>query len=275
MSSFDPSIFKADGLLAANRALDLGGIDAVGFDLDHTLALYDDDAVNALAMAEAQDLLVAERGYRSGEVVVAPHVHDVAVARALAIDLATAHVVKLDAGRRVHVARRGGTWVADAAIVRAHPHPAPDDRERVHPLSSRFDVPTMWLFDAVTRGCEPHRTLDPAAVCRDVREMLDWSHTRGDLKTHLRRELARFVSPVEGVIARLHAWRDAGKRLFVVTNSDTSFAIAVLDLVIGSSWRSMFSVVATSSAKPRFFDGARKGEKPPGADGVVIEGASA
>jgi 5'-nucleotidase len=243
----------------ANRALDLGAIDAVGFDLDHTLALYDDDAVNALAMSEAQELLVARRGYRQSDVAVAPHPGDADAARALVIDLAHAHVVKLDAHRRVRVARRAGIWLANDEIDRVHSHRVPEHDGAVHALSSPFDVPTLWLFEAVTRGHTSGNAnlaagFDPARACRDAREMLDWSHTRGELKRHLVRDLARFVSPVEGAAARLAEWQRAGKRLFVVTNSELAYATAVLDLVIGPQWRTLFAVVSTSSAKPRFFD---------------------
>jgi hypothetical protein len=96
--------------------------------------------------------------------------------------------------------------------------------------------------------------MDTARVCRDVREMLDFSHTQGDLKRHLVRDLARFVSPVVGAVSRLRDWRRAGKRLFVVTNSELTYASVVLDLVVGPDWRSLFAVVATSAAKPAFFD---------------------
>jgi FMN phosphatase YigB (HAD superfamily) len=115
----------------------------------------------------------------------------------------------------------------------------------------------LWLFEAVTGALATTPTgipVDPVRVCLDVREMLDVSHTRGDLKQHLVRDLARFVSPVAGAVARLREWRRAGKRLFVVTNSDRAYASAVLDLVVGPDWGRLFAVVATSSAKPAFFE---------------------
>ena len=275
----------APALWAANRPLDLGAIDAVGFDLDHTLALYDDRAVNALAMAEAQDLLVARRGYREGDVAVSPHAGDAYAARALALDLAHAHVVKLDAHGRVRVARHAGVWIAKEDLDRVHPHRVSEHDDGVHPLSSPFDVPTLWLFEALTRGYTSDSGalaagFGPARACRDAREMLDWSHTRGELKRHLVRDLARFVAPVEGVAAYLAEWKSAGKRLFVVTNSELAYATAVLDHVIGPEWRMLFVAVSTSSAKPRFFDrssSARGGQHATPAHGgaAVLEGAHA
>jgi HAD superfamily 5'-nucleotidase-like hydrolase len=260
----------------ANRPLDLAQIDAVGFDLDHTLALYDDHAVNALAMAEAQELLVAHRGYRPGDVAVNPQRGDFEAARALALDLASAHVVKLDGDRRVRVARRGGVW----ADRWAHREALPEARNRVHPLSSPFDVPTMWLFEALTRAhADSGNTADFDCVraCLDARQMLDRSHTVGELKSHLARDLARYVSAVEGAAARLDHWRRAGKTLFVVTNSELDYAMRVLDFTMGAQWRSLFAVVSTSSAKPRFFEpsGSDTRTRHGARDAAVLEGAHA
>ncbi len=264
--------------LIVNRAVDLREIDAVGFDLDHTLALYDDDAVNAIAMAEAQGLLVSQRGYRPDDVAAAHDPHDAAGARALALDLASAHVVKLDAGRRVRIARRGRVWLEHEQVVRAHPQPIGEHDTGIHPLSSRFDVPTLWLFEGIAAargfdGATRRHDFDPARACRDARQTLDWSHTRGELKQRLVADLNRFVSGIPGVPERLLEWRRAGKRLFIVTNSEPAFASAVLEIAVGSGWRDLFAVVSMSSAKPRFFD--RSAPTTTAVSGPLFEGAHA
>jgi FMN phosphatase YigB (HAD superfamily) len=107
--------------------------------------------------------------------------------------------------------------------------------------------------------------------------MLDRSHTVGELKSHLARDLARYVSAVEGAAARLDHWRRAGKTLFVVTNSELDYAMRVLDFTMGAQWRSLFAVVSTSSAKPRFFEpsGSSTRTRHGARDAAVLEGAHA
>jgi FMN phosphatase YigB (HAD superfamily) len=138
----------------------------------------------------------------------------------------------------------------------------------------------MWLFEALTRAHAQSGitdAFDGARACLDARQMLDRSHTAGELKSQLARDLARYVMPVEGTPARLEHWRRSGKTLFVVTNSELDYATHVLDLVVGPQWRSLFAVVSSSSSKPRFFDRAasplpvRQG----GRDAAVLEGAHA
>jgi FMN phosphatase YigB (HAD superfamily) len=107
--------------------------------------------------------------------------------------------------------------------------------------------------------------------------MLDESHTRGELKRHVSRELDRFVSPAGAVREALRAWIDAGKRLFVVTNSDRAFATTVLDAIIGPSWPELFAVVVVNAGKPGFFSHEDAGETVSGArdHGLVLERSSA
>jgi HAD superfamily 5'-nucleotidase-like hydrolase len=267
--------FSAHSLFV-NRPVDFDRIRAVGFDLDHTLALYDDAAVNALAMAEAQRLLVDQRGYHDSDVAVAPRAGDAASARALALDLTQSHVVKLDADRRVRVARRAGVWLASDEIARAHADPVSEHNDAVHFLSSPFDVPTLWLFEAITRA-RGEAGINPLRACRDARQMLDYSHTRGELKRHLLGDLTRFVAPVAGVRERLLAWLRAGKTLFVVTNSESAYAMEVLDVVVGPQWSDIFDIVAASSSKPAFFQpgSTRASRSTTVGRSQVVEGADA
>ncbi len=102
-------LYSHEPRVRVNRPVDPSTIRAVGFDLDHTLAVYDDDRVNALAAAETLSSLVERHGYPEG-------LRDITydgrhTARGLQLDLAHATTVKLDRRCRVLRARRAGDWL--------------------------------------------------------------------------------------------------------------------------------------------------------------------
>jgi HAD superfamily 5'-nucleotidase-like hydrolase len=233
------------------RRLDLSAIDAVGFDLDHTLALYDDQAVNLLAAQETIGHLEG-RGYPRPALQLECLPPE--AVRGLSMDLRHGNIVKIGADGRVRVARRGAQWLSEETIAARYGHHDPADDAATWHVHSPFDAPTLWFFSAL--GPDIHDAHDAAVVARllkDIRASLDMSHTRGELKAHLARDLARFVSPAGAFLHGLEQWKRAGKKLFVVTNSDRSFATRVLDHVVGDHWGELFDMVSTDAAKPRFF----------------------
>jgi HAD superfamily 5'-nucleotidase-like hydrolase len=253
------------------QPLDLAAIDAVGFDLDHTLALYDDAAVNTLAAGAARRLLVERHRYPDWLIDDALPMHVPPAARALAADLRAGTIVKLNAARRVVRARHGGQWLGREIIDRHYPNAIPDDREWTYPIGAPFELPVIWLLEEIEARLPIDG--DRRERCEHVRTMLDTAHTNGTLKRHLLADLGAFVSAIPGLVTSLSAWAQRGKRLFVVTNSEPDYAAAVLDLALGDAWPSLFERVVTNARKPRFFHERAVPGRP--APRGMIEGGSA
>jgi len=264
--------------LHVNRRLDLDEIEAVGFDLDHTLALYDDHALNVLATAETVEFLGGHRGYAPDLLRVATD--PIPAARGLSLDLRHGNVLKIAADRTVLAARRGDAWVDARAIREQYREHDPACDSSTWHIHSPFDEPTLWFFAALAPRIDPGHDAGTSAkmatLLGDIRAMLDRSHTTGELKRRVLGELDRFVRPAGGVREGLERWARGGKRLFVVTNSDRAFATAVLDRVLGGLWRELFALVVTGAEKPSFFAAPRSVAARPGpGSGHVIEGGSA
>jgi hypothetical protein len=72
-------------------------------------------------------------------------------------------------------------------------------------------------------------------------------------------DIARYIEYDHDLGATLHKLRSAGKRLFLLTNSEPHYTDAVMshllraDLSEYRSWKSYFDVVITSAVKPAFF----------------------
>jgi len=256
----------------ARRQVDLAQIAAVGFDLDHTLAEYDDAAVNALACAETVDRLV-DAGHERARFAAA--YDDAAFPRGLVFDLSRGALLKLDAHGRVLRARRAGRWLTPAQTARVYrgdsdrPWPGADAAPA---LLSPFDAPAGYLFEALAAPPTPA----PAALPRlhaEVRAALDRTHVAGAFKPAVARDLAAYVRPLSFRVEALARWRAAGKSLFVLTNSDADYTVAVLDhLFPGGAWRALFDVVVASAGKPAFF---ARGEGCASAGGCLVTGGGA
>jgi len=242
-----------------NRPVDPTTIRAIGFDLDHTLAVYDDDRVNTLAAAETLASLVEDRLYPDA-------VRDIAydgryTARGLQLDLARATVTKLDGARRVLRARHAGEWLEGVDTVYAVEALA---WPNLHPIHSPFDLPTAFLFDEVARVLAAEgAAIDGLRLCKDIRIELDRSHTVGTLKRRVMSELPYYIHPLNDFAGRLRTLRDAGVRSFVLTNSEDAYAVAVLDHIFPggerSGWRDLFDIVFVGARKPDFFTGTDAG----------------
>jgi 5'-nucleotidase len=242
-----------------NRLLDLRQIEAVGLDLDHTLAVYDDQAVNELAFSETCRYLIDDRGYPRS--IAQFNYTNSEISRGLVADLQFGTLVKLDSRDRVRRASRGSEAL-DAATITARygTRSIAVQDNRYAEFDSPFDLPASQLFvkvveplSLVARGQPDFRS-----ILVDIRQMLDRAHTRGELKRHILRNPIRFVERRAGVVAMIEKLRDAGKKTFLITNSGFQYTTGLIDHVFGprlpaGSWRSLFDAVVVDADKPYFF----------------------
>ena len=88
-----------------NRNLRMESIEAIGFDMDHTLAVYNTDNFNRLCFEMAAEHLIATKGYP-------PQIRDVpyrpaAAVRGLIVDKRLGNLLKVDAYNYVSRVRHG------------------------------------------------------------------------------------------------------------------------------------------------------------------------
>jgi FMN phosphatase YigB (HAD superfamily) len=189
------------------------------------------------------------------------------VCRGLLIDTHTGRIVMADASGRVRRARRAGRWLRAEDVL-----DTVDESPRYHGIYSAFDLPTVLLFE---RFCG--EDLDPADLARllaAIRHDLDRAHTRGEFKARVERDIEGLVRPARDNVAALFRLRASGRRLFVVTNSQTHYAVSVLDHLFGAGvWREVFDVVVTDARKPFMFDELARATGEPW--GGVVEGLGA
>jgi HAD superfamily 5'-nucleotidase-like hydrolase len=246
-----------------NRNLRMDKVEAVGFDMDYTLAMYHLQQLETLAFRMTLERMIEAHGYPAEIGALA---YDPAfVIRGLVVDKLHGNLFKMD--RHNHVGRcyHGRRPLPDEERRRLYRD------EKIHLSSPRFAwidtlfaLPEGCLFAEVIELLEgTGRTVDYGRLFDDIRESIDTVHRDGSLKVEVRKDLARYVVKDPELGPALHKLRSGGKKLFLLTNSLWDYTDAVMSFVLDGllpeypSWRNYFDAVVTGAAKPAFFSEKR------------------
>jgi HAD superfamily 5'-nucleotidase-like hydrolase len=242
-----------------NRNLRMAKIGAIGFDLDHTLAHYDPVPVERLAFRLTQEKLVSKKGYPSG--ILAIEYDPEFVIRGLVVDRRRGNILKMDYHNYVSRAFHGRRPLT------------PEERKRVYSykrvrlsydtyvsVDTLFHLPEVYLYLALIDFLEVGRKkLDYNRIYGDVRESIDEAHADMTIKSEILRSPAGYVREDPQLAAALEEFRSAGKKLFLLTNSEMYYTDALLSYIFRNelngkrSWKAIFDLIVVEAKKPAFF----------------------
>jgi len=233
---------------------------AVGFDMDYTLSHYRSPEIEELAYKYSVRLLVAEKGYPDW--LLDTHFDPQFCIRGLVMDGLRGNLLKLDSARQVVRASHGTQPLDRAAIDASY------GRRRLvtgaagfRSIDTLFEIPECHLYatlvDGVASGRIPDR--DFHQLFTDVRWAIDSAHRNGEMKTEILANKEFFILKDPELPAALDRWRRAGKKLFVLSNSDWRFTEGVLSFLLDGQdqarphWMDYFDLVVVAAQKPAFF----------------------
>ncbi|HEY2733316.1 MAG TPA: HAD-IG family 5'-nucleotidase, partial [Polyangiales bacterium] len=181
--------------------------------------------------------------------------------RGLLVDKKLGNVLKTDRYRYVKKAFHGTRELTSEERRQTYQQrPVRPDPRRFHSIDSLFALSEVTVFSAVVDELErPFAHVDYAQLFDDVRACIDEAHRDGSIKETIMADIARYIEYDPDLGATLHKLRSAGKRLFVLTNSEPAYTDAVMSHLLRGehgeyrSWKSYFDVVITSAMKPAFF----------------------
>lgn len=247
-----------------NRNLRLDRVDVVGFDMDYTLAHYQRPATSALMVELAVERLIA-RGYPETFRTLA--VDTSFPIRGLLVDLRLGNLLKMDRYKYVKRAFHGHVELTrEERRVAYHTRRLRSSSGRYVWLDTLFALPEVSLFaaavEAIDRGQgnpgSPRR--DYASLYRDIRAAMAEITHDGTLQKRVIEDPARYVELDPQLAPALQRLRSAGKRLFLLTDSDAAYTEAVMNHLLGHSpaypsYHRYFDWVVTDARKPAFFTG--------------------
>jgi len=255
----------------ALRNLHFRDIKALGFDMDYTLSHYRSPEVDELAYRSSVVLLVRERGYPAW--LLETHFDPAFAIRGLVLDGVRGNLLKLDSSRQVVRASHGSRPMSRERIDQAY------GRRRLlasgpgfRSVDTLFEIPECYLFAALVDGLDDGRLpgKDCLQVFQDVRWAIDSAHRNGEMKAEILANPEFFILRDPELAAALDRWKRAGKKLFILSNSEWTFTNGVLSFLLDGQdparpkWIDYFDLVVVSARKPAFFQEPLPPEPCPG-----------
>jgi len=255
----------ANGVFASNE-LDLKEVDIYGFDYDYTLACYK-ESVSHLIYNLGRDKLVSKLKYPE-EILQLNYQPGFAV-RGLHYDINKGLLLKVDSFAQIQLGcvYRGLTPVPDEEVLRLYnnryipinylegnrDNPFYRGSSAMAQLADLFSVPEMSLLCNITEYfVQNHIDYHPDILFRDVKSSINSIHpmmhqtiVKGNAEDYLESD-----PQLRTFFERLN---QAGKKLFLVTNSPFIFVDKGMSYLMGEDWRDVFDVVIVQARKPKFF----------------------
>jgi HAD superfamily 5'-nucleotidase-like hydrolase len=250
-----------------NRTVRMDHIEVLGFDMDYTLALYNQPKMEALSARWTLRKL-AGRGWPAA---IAELPYDARMAiRGLVVDKKLGNILKMDrygyVGRAMHGTR---------PLAR-------DERRRLYReqklrlsggryawIDTLFALPESVLYSHIVEFLERdptfHTLSHDARAARytqlwtDIRECIDEAHRDDSIKNEITAQLSDYIIADPELATTLHRFRSAGRRLFLLTNSGYAYTDRVMSYLLNGrlssypSWRHYFDVIVVDAKKPDFF----------------------
>lgn len=243
-----------------NRTLNMRAISVVGFDMDYTLVHYDVHEWEARAYAHVQRRLL-QRGYPVGGLRFDPELF----ARGLVLDLQFGNIVKANRFGYVTRAAHGTSLLSHEAQRSKYSQVWVDLSEsRWVFLNTLFSLSEACIYaqlvELLDAGKLP-KELGYKSLYELVSDTMNAAHLEGELKAEIIAAPEKYVVLDADLPRALLDLKQAGKRLFLATNSEWHYTSAMMAYTFdrylrGSKWRDLFEVVIVQARKPGFFDGA-------------------
>jgi len=249
---------KKSRRIFVNRNLRMDEIELIGFDMDYTLAIYDQPRLERLSIEATLRKLVEQRGY---DRAILDLEYDPAFAtRGLVVDRRTGNILKMDryghVGRTHHgsrpLSREERRELYQTVRIRA-------SQARYACIDTLFALPEATMYATLVEFLDRRGKPNYNQLWQDIRESIDEAHRDQTLKSIITADLAAYVERDPDLALTLHKLRSAGKRLFLLTNSLWDYTSTVLSYLLDgvleayASWRSFFDLIVVGSRKPDFF----------------------
>lgn len=269
ISSLSEQEIEKEKRVFVARNLKMSNVKVIGFDLDHTLAIYNLQPFDELCYSIAKQKLVAEKGFP--EAILKLNYNPNFLIRGLVVDTETGNILKANQYGYVSEAFHGQKRLKRIVRKQTYSNVTVSLAEkRFESVDTLFALPEISLYAQIVdyfEETEKEKNLDYAKLYKDIRETIDLSHQDGSIKEQVIQNLEKYFVSDSKLTLTLEKFRKAGKKLFILTNSEWFYTDAVMNHLLQNKkekfahWTDYFDLIFCYSKKPKFFTNGTKIEK--------------
>jgi len=259
-----------------NRNLKMKNVRLIGFDLDHTLAVYAKTPIETLAFDETKKKLVEEKGYP--EELMKLQYDPEFVIRGLVVDKVRGNIIKMDKHKYVVKAYHGRREMSrvERKATYANKRLTIYDTD-YRSIDTLFSLPEVDLFAQIIDLIELSNVelkLPYIQIFDDIRVCIDKAHRDDSIKSKVLANLDKYFIKDPKLPLTLDKFVKGGKKLFLLTNSGWEYTDHILTHFLTGlvddypDWRDYFDLIIIDASKPSFFSEGSPLEpfEPPGED---------
>lgn len=265
-----------------NRNLKMESVRMVGFDMDHTLAVYRDVPTETLAFEATRDKLIEEKGYPDS--IAALQYDPELIIRGLVVDKRLGNILKIDQYSYVVRVYHGTTRVPKPVRRRVYRNSRIRlSSDKYMSIDTLFGLPEATLFAQLVDHIEERegrRRRNYTKVYNDVRECIDRAHADGTIKRRILADPERFLVKDPELPKTLEEFLAHGMKLFLLTNSEPDYTHRVMEFLLDGAldarprWHQYFDRVVVNAGKPEFFR-SNSSPRPMSEQGALAAGMDA
>ena len=237
-------------------------IEAIGFDMDHTLLMYNREAFESLAFRETLKKFI-EAGYPDelAKLEFKPNF----LIRGLLVDMERGNLLKVDGHKYVKIAFHGSKPLDKDVRHKLYNSESFKAQEFLS-VDTFFALSEVQLFTEIVDFMDDHPGQIKKTyreVYSDLRKFIDLSHADGSIKNVVTANPANFIKKDKHLATTLMRLIDGGKTLFLLTNSGWDYTNLMMNFILSNEneefpdWRDYFQYAIVGAGKPGFFTGSQ------------------
>ena len=244
-----------------NRTLNMRQIQAIGFDMDHTLVQYNIPNFENTTHQMIIQKLITEKKYPS--VISNCKFNMNQITRGLVIDTQRGNVLKVSRYRSIRMGYHGETQIEHKELQNIYPtkyiHFGID-----HPhfsfVESHYSLALTLLYMQIVELKKKYLKIPSyPQIFSDIHSVISDIHNHSLVKQKVIENPGKYLKIHPNIAFQLEKFIQHRKKLFLLTNSAIEYCSFLMNHTISpflktySSWQDIFEFVITSADKPNFF----------------------